>query len=267
MDILRLFYKIGDTMKKYIPVLLTLSLALGFAMTGCNNKENINSELSEESIMSVSQNESEPVSVIESESATDIKESENISIIPNDEEKELPVFTESYGVFDEFLSGKKDCIRITELGEELHTFSVADLCFDSEDDPFSYRTDNIQMKDLDNDGEDELIINNVNGGMYIDYDGTNFRTLAASGGTAEMLGYVESEGEVLIFYYDVLHSGRECYYFYKYKGADQIVDQYDLYAYWDEDNDNFDENSEFIYRGQNITMEEFLNLRSGIIFR
>lgn len=253
-------YAIEEIMKKLTLILITLSLLLSLCMTGCQNNENNISE----SVIESDAVESESVSDIESVIARKEPNSSSDESSDNSENSALPSISQSYGVFDSFLSGESDCTRIDVTGENFGTFNVKDIYFD-DDDIFSYRFDDMELKDLDNDGQDELIIMNANGGMYLDYDATQFTTLAESQGTAVMLNYVEYDGAIWIYYYDILHQGRKTYDFYKYNGAGNIVDSFDLKAeFYDSYEDAYDETSDFTYRGQKITMEEFDRLLTDI---
>lgn len=49
----------------------------------------------------------------------------------------------------------------------------------------------------------------------------------------------------------------------KYEGADKEVDSFELNAeYWEQD--DYDENSDFTYRGEKITMEQYEKLLDSI---
>ena len=111
--------------------------------------------------------------------------------------------------------------------------------------------------DLDNDGENELILNGPYGGMYLDA-GVRVEVLAEGDGTADQLSYVHYDDAVWIVHSDTMHMGRKYYHFTKYEGGGNIVDEFTLSAeYWDSVDDRYDENSDFTYRDQKITMEEY----------
>ena len=112
--------------------------------------------------------------------------------------------------------------------------------------------------DLDNDGESELILNGPYGGMYLDARDGKVFVLAQGEGTAGELGYVEYEGKTYIYHCDVSHMGRQVYLFDCYDGSGNIVDSFDLSAeYYDSEFDYYNSDSDFTFRGQKITMEEF----------
>jgi hypothetical protein len=118
----------------------------------------------------------------------------------------------------------------------------------------------IEWFDLDNDGKNEpywgnlytygiVAIDAINGKLYV---------IAEGGGTAEYSSYTVYKGETYLVTSDTWHQGRQTYNFRKLNGNGDIVDEFDIGAeYWDEPNDYYNENSDFYYRGESITMEEF----------
>lgn len=130
-----------------------------------------------------------------------------------------------------------------------------------------WEKDNTEERlDLDNDGEDELMLaGGVYGGVYLDVTDGKLRIFARGDGTADMLGYTEYEGAVWIVHSDITHMGRSMHHLDRYEGYDKIVDSFDINAeYWDSDQDMYDENSDFTYRGQKITMQEYEKLMKEI---
>ena len=79
------------------------------------------------------------------------------------------------------------------------------------------------MLDLDNDGEEELILNGPNGGMFLDASDDSVKVLAAGEGTASNLSYVKCGDEYWIVHSDILHSDRKYYHLEMYAGADKIA--------------------------------------------
>ncbi len=115
-----------------------------------------------------------------------------------------------------------------------------------------------EMLDLDNDNEDELIINGPYGGMYIDAHGPDGAALVFEEGlgTSEQISYVYYRDAYWIVSSDVTHGGRQLRTFRKYDGANSVVDEFELNAeYWEQE--HYDENSDFTYRGKKITMEQY----------
>ncbi len=122
--------------------------------------------------------------------------------------------------------------------------------------------------DLDNDGENELILDGPYGGMYIDARDGKIYVLAAGEGMAGVLSYTEYDNAVWIVHSDTTHMGRRIYRLTRYDGDGNIADEFQLGAeYWDSPDDKYDENSDFTYRDAKISMEEYETLLSEIFNR
>lgn len=76
--------------------------------------------------------------------------------------------------------------------------------------------------DLDNDGENELIIRGTYGGVYFDAR-DNKVCLARGDGDANILSYTYYNGEIWILYSNSVNEGAESYHMEKYEGADKLV--------------------------------------------
>ena len=142
-------------------------------------------------------------------------------------------------------------------------FYITDLPIDVEDFESYHIGDFI---DLDNDGENELILEGPYGGMYLDVKGGCVNIFTKGDGTALRLGYVKYENAMWIVYSDTMHSGRENYILEKYNGAENKVDEFALSAEYYE-SDSYDENSTFLFRDQMISMEEYEELKNQIFGR
>lgn len=119
--------------------------------------------------------------------------------------------------------------------------------------------------DLDNDGENELILDGPYGGMYIDARAGNVYVLAVGEGTAGVLSYTDYDNATWIVHSDTTHAGRQIYWLTRYDGGGRIADEFRLGAeYWDSPDDEYDENSDFTYRDAKISMEEYETLLSEI---
>lgn len=116
--------------------------------------------------------------------------------------------------------------------------------------------------DLDNDGEDELILNGPYGGMYIDAADGKVSVLAAGEGTASVLMYAKYEDAVWVVHADTMHEGREIYHLDRYSGSGNIQESCELSAeFEDSPDDTFHEDSTFTFRDKQISMSEFKELR------
>lgn len=111
--------------------------------------------------------------------------------------------------------------------------------------------------------EGGLIINGPYGDMFLDKLDDKVIVFAEGEGTAMQLSYVYYDDAYWIVISDTTHGGRQMYSFTKYAGADHIVDSFELNAeYWDQD--YYDENSDFTYRGEKIAMEQYEQIYNSI---
>ena len=119
--------------------------------------------------------------------------------------------------------------------------------------------------DLDNDGENEQIVNGPYGGIYLDARDGKVYVLARGEGTAGFLSYADYDNATWIVHSDTTHAGRQMFWLTQYDGKGNIVDEFKLMAgYWDSTDDKYDENSDFTYRDEKITMREYEELREEI---
>jgi hypothetical protein len=166
---------------------------------------------------------------------------------------------EAVDLLDHFVAGKIEA----SYYDSDYNFKITDLNMNPEEwDAYSVG----HRRDLDNDGEEELIMNGPYGGMYLDVKDGKVMVLAEGEGTDGEMTYVEYKNAIWIVHSDTSHAGRMLYNFKKYKGANNIIDEFDLNAeYYDKKDDIYDKTSSFTYRDQKITMEKFEKLRSEIL--
>ena len=120
--------------------------------------------------------------------------------------------------------------------------------------------------DLDNDGENEQIVNGPYGGFYFDARDGKVYVLATGEGTSGVLSYADYDNATWIVHSDTSHMGRQMFWLTKYDGGGNIVDEFELGAeYWDSTDDKYDENSDFTFRDEKISMSEYEELRKEII--
>ena len=167
-------------------------------------------------------------------------------------------------LFDRFLHGEIDAKVLNPLEPEEWAFeyekvNISGLNFEPEEwswDAF-YLGD---RKDLDNDGEDEFILDGPYGGMYFDViDGTLY-VFAAARGNAGSLKYTYYNDAYWIVYHDTTHSGRLCYWLYKYEGADNLVESMTLFG----ENYYENESGNYTFNGEDITEEDFKRIHDEI---
>lgn len=168
--------------------------------------------------------------------------------------------TSSESLLDAFLANEIPALGYS--GERSYSISFDELPMDTNEwDSYSVG----ERIDLDNDGENELIINGPYGGMYLDAREKNVHILARGDGTAQNLSYTHYDGAVWIVYSDTMHGGRNYYWLTKYDGSGNVADEFTLSAeYWDSPDGKYHEDSDFTFRDQKITMEEYETLLTEI---
>lgn len=161
---------------------------------------------------------------------------------------------EENGSLQGFIQGEAKAYREdSENGFYIQNLPMAE----GEDDLdyFHYRIG--EFVDLDNDGEDELILDGPYGGMFLDCVDGNVVVFAEGQGTARCLLYVYYENAYWIVYADEQHAGRQIYDFFKYDGSQKIVDSFRFSAEYY--NTTYEE-GDFTFRDKAITMDQFEEL-------
>ena len=236
-------------MKRYILLIMMIMLIL----TGCNNVSNEEISIIETETasgeVSITENASEEESITETDSGelqeavVDIEEM-NLEELSSDE------------LLDLFIDGK---IKAYYQEEDREPFYMTDLPSDPND--FTYCSIG-DKEDLDNDGENELIINGAYGGIYLDARDGKVYVLDRGDGTAYVIGYTEFDGQTWIVHGDTTHGGRIMYFFILYDGMGNIVDEFNLHKeYWENPDDPDGSNTIYTYRDEQITKEEYDELR------
>lgn len=119
--------------------------------------------------------------------------------------------------------------------------------------------------DLDNDGENEQIINGPYGGLYLDARDQKVYVFAQGNGTALMLSYTNYDNAVWVVHSDTTHGGRQLFSLTRYDGGEKIVEELLLAAeYWDSPDGVYDENSDFTFGEEKISMEKYEALRKEL---
>lgn len=164
-------------------------------------------------------------------------------------------------ILDAFVRGDIDAEGMYEGQDK---FNISDL-LNNDEEWLKYTVG--ERLDLDNDGENELIMDGPYGGMFLDARDGKVVILAQGEGTAGVLNYAQFDNAFWVAHCDTSHGGRECYFFDKYNGKGEITDSTKLSAeYWDSPDDKYDENSDFEFQGKKITMEEFEGLRGELFY-
>lgn len=120
-------------------------------------------------------------------------------------------------LLDLFINGS---ISAADSADSTSALYITDLNMDSgEWDSYSVG----ERFDLDNDGENELIICGPYGGIYLDARDNKVYKFAGGDGTALILSYTWYNGDVWIMYSNRSSAGFECYHMERFEGADNLV--------------------------------------------
>ena len=159
-------------------------------------------------------------------------------------------------LLDSFINGLADAV---DSEDSASTFSVNDLNLDSQEwDAYSIG----EKVDLDNDGENELIINGPYGGIYLDARDDKLYEFAAGEGTALVLSYTYYNGAVWIMYSNRSSAGFEFYHMEKFEGADNLTAEMNFGEEFDVN--NAEAGIKYTLNGAEISYDEYTELCSKI---
>lgn len=130
---------------------------------------------------------------------------------------------------------------------------------------YSYLLEDFEMipagyyYDVDEDGVDELLIATFYYGFDIyDVRDGELVLLDYGDGTSDTCSVFYGEGHTYVAHSDFLHSGRQTLTLIRYDENGDVVEMISLAAiYEDSETDTYDENSQFSYNENAITMEEY----------
>ncbi len=159
-------------------------------------------------------------------------------------------------ILDAFINGS---ISAVDPADQT-TFSITDLNMDS-DEWASYSIGD--RVDLDNDGENELIICGPYGGMYLDARDGKVYEFAAGEGDSLVLSYVVYNGSTWVMYSNRKHTGYEAYHMEKFEGADNLAAEMNFSEEL-VDEDNVEGEEKYILNGTEISYDEYYELCSKI---
>lgn len=160
-------------------------------------------------------------------------------------------------LLDLFISGSISAVDSADLTS---SFYITDLNMDSEEsDAYSVG----EKTDLDNDGENELILNGPYGGIYLDARDNKVYEFAAGDGNALMLSYVYYNGAVWIMYSNRMNAGYECYHMEKFEGADNLAAEMN-FSEEPADEKNPEVGMKYTLNGAEISYDEYAALGSKI---
>ena len=159
-------------------------------------------------------------------------------------------------LLDLFINGSRGAVDSTDLAS---SFYITDLNMDSEEwDSYSIG----EKTDLDNDGENELVINGPYGGIYLDARDNKVYEFAVADGTALILSYTYYNGAVWIMYSNRSSAGFEFYHMEKYEGADNLVAEMNFGEEFDIN--NAEAGMKYTLNGTEISYDEYTELCSKI---
>ena len=205
--------------------------------------------------------ETEGFSFAEEETET---ETENFSLAEDETQDTNMQDAENTGLeatadelLDLFINGSINAVDSTDL---ISTFYITDINMDSEEgDAYSIG----EKVDLDNDGENELIINGPYGGIYLDARDNKVYEFAAADGTALILSYTYYNGAVLIMYSNRSSAGFEFYHMEKFEGADNLAAEMNFGEELADPN-NAEAGLKYILNETEISYDEYTELCSKI---
>lgn len=158
-------------------------------------------------------------------------------------------------LLDLFINGS-----ISAISSEDSVFYITDLDMDSgEWDSYSIG----ERVDLDNDGENELIICGPYGGIYLDVRNNKVYEFAVGEGDSLVLSYVFYNGSTWIMYSNRMNTGYEAYHMEKFEGADNLVAEMNFYEEL-VDEDNVEGKEKYTLNGTEISYDEYFELCSKI---
>ena len=158
-------------------------------------------------------------------------------------------------LLDLFINGS-----ISAISSEDSAFYITDLDMDSgEWDSYSIG----ERVDLDNDGENELIICGPYGGIYLDARDNKVYEFAVGEGDALVLSYVVYNGSTWIMHSNRMNTGYEAYHMEKFEGADNLVAEMSFYEEL-VDEDNVEGEEKYTLNGTEISYDEYFELCSKI---
>ena len=151
-------------------------------------------------------------------------------------------------IFSDFLDNK---IALQYYDSDILFSELCQKIYDNND------LEGIKFLDVNNDNVEELIISSY--AFYhmiiLDVVQDKLVVLACGGGTGQYLNYIVVDEEIWL-YYSHLSSNGEDYYFTKYEGYGNIVDEFHLSAW-----ENEDKTYNCTYRDKSITIEEYEDLK------
>lgn len=160
-------------------------------------------------------------------------------------------------LLDLFINGS---ISAEDPADLTSAFYISDLNMNAgEWDSFSVG----EKVDLDNDGENELIMNGPYGGIYLDARDNRVYKFAAGDGNACILSYTYFNGDVWILYSNGMNVGYESYHMEKFEGTDNLAAEIN-FSEEPADLDHGESEIKYTWNGTAISYDEYTALCSKI---
>ena len=160
-------------------------------------------------------------------------------------------------LLDLFINGSISAVDSTD---PTSAFYITDLNRDSvEGDSYSVG----EKVDLDNDGENELVMSGPYGGIYLDARDNRVYEFAAGDGNALILSYVYYNGAIWIMYSNRMNAGYESYHMKKFEGADHLAAEINFGEELADPN-NAESETKYTWNGTIISYDEYTELCSRI---
>lgn len=176
------------------------------------------------------------------------------------------VLFDTQKILDDFVEGKIDALdhveEITDIPEECFIMrSYEDFFEDITAGDENWGS--IEYIDFDNDGKEELVMHGYAGAcLFFDAIGDMVYKVLETGSTTDVAYIAEIEGKRVIVRTDLTHTGRQSYRIMKFDACCCLIDWFHLYTEYDET--NYSAEDMFMYRNNEISMEEFESILSSI---
>lgn len=235
-------------------IILVCTLFMVFSLVACGQvKEDEFAATQQESSMQISESADSEINEDENTENSSINQQESSTQVAESIDAEMT----SEELLDLFINGSIDAVDSKDLTS---TFNITDFNIGSEEwDSYSIG----ERSDLDNDGENELIICGPYGGIYLDARDNKVYKFAMGDGNANILSYTYYNGEIWIMYSNSMNAGYECYHMEKYEGADNLVAEM-IFSAELVDANNPDSGMKYLLNGKEISYDEYTAFGSKI---
>ena len=225
------------------------------ALIGCGSVKD-DADLNTETVTETEEANAYESDEIEDQVSQDKEKETSLKEEASKESSETTDLSGDDNIYEQFLNDELELDG--EKFSEIFSFMYED--FETEPVTFYY--------DVDEDGKDELLVSTVFYGYNI-YDVRDGKLvlLDCGDGTAAACGVYEGNGHVYVSHSDFSHAGRKMLTLTRYDQGGNVTETITINAeYWDSETDMYDENSDFTYNGQKITMKEYEEYMNSFVF-